>query len=305
MDQNPKVSVIIPTHNHVHFLPECLASVKSQTYQDYEVIVINNGSTDSTEELIQNLKWDKLRYYYQNDTGSVAGPRNTGIKMSLGEYIAFLDSDDVWYEQKLEKVMQVFQKHPETDIVSHDLWEVENKQKVRILTGKQDRPDMFEQFLLCGNCVCDVVIKRNSLNQLGGFDESKDFVHVEDYELWLRMAYLHKKFYFLNECLGEYRKHSSNLSNDFNSVFKNEINVIKKHFKNYKGKNALEKFISKQTVLSRITFKISRGFLINRKCLEGLFYAILSFLYQPVYFIKMRFCAVLRRINKLLTAFSL
>lgn len=290
--------MIIPTHNHAHFLIECLASVKFQTYQDFEVIVINNGSTDNTEEVIKNFYWDKLRYYYQTDTGSVAGPRNTGIRLSKGKYLAFLDSDDIWYEQKLEKVMQIFQMYPETDIVSNDLWEVENKKKIRILSGKQFMPEMFEQLLLFGNCVCDVVVKKDVFSQLVGFDENKEFLHVEDYELWLRMSLSSKKFFFLNDCLGEYRKHSTNLSNDFETVYQNEINVIKKYFKKYSTcKNLIAKFILKQTVLSRIIFKISYSFIIRKKYLKGFYYGLLSFLSQPFYFAKNRFAAVLRRIK--------
>ena len=107
---NPLISVVVATHNHAHFLPECLSSIKSQTYTNYELIVVDNGSNDNTKEVVENFAWDKLNYCYQRDTGSVAGPRNTGIRLSKGKYVAFLDSDDLWHSQNLKKTMEVLEK---------------------------------------------------------------------------------------------------------------------------------------------------------------------------------------------------
>ena len=137
MISSPKVSVIIPTHNHAHFLPKCLESVKTQTYSDYEIIVINNGSTDNTEEVIKRFGWNNLRYHYQQDTGSVASPRNTGIRLARGKYVAFLDSDDLWYPEKLRKTMRILEESPDIDILSHDLFMIrEGKEK----KDNQSRP---------------------------------------------------------------------------------------------------------------------------------------------------------------------
>lgn len=239
-----KVSVIIATHNHAHFLPECLASVKRQTYQDYEVIVINNGSTDNTEEVIKERAWEKLRYFYQEDTGSVAGPRNTGIRLAKGKFVAFLDSDDLWYKHKLEKVMSVFEYHPEIDIISHDvLMRIYGKVGPVAKVGPKGE-NMFKQ-LLSKNCLAGsgTVVKKQVMDDIGGFDESSCFVHAEDYETWLRIAYKDYNFYFINECLGENRVHKSNLSHDFVVVISNEINVIDKHFGLLRNKNILDYYL--------------------------------------------------------------
>jgi len=285
LNENPKVSIIIPTHNHAHFLSECLASVKSQTYKDYEVIVVNNGSTDNTEEIVRKLAWDQLRYKYQNDTGSVAGPRNTGISLAKGKYVAFLDSDDLWYEKKIEKVMNIFEKKSEIDIISHDLYMTKKgKIKLVIKSGPLSR-NMFKS-LLIKNCVSGsaAVVRKETLIEAGGFDESKEFIHAEDSEIWLRIAYLGKNFYFINEVLGEYRAHETNLSNDFVSVLNNEKNVIKKHYNKLRSPVPFHKHFLYQNRLSRIYFKISIQYFFRKKYLKCAYNLILSFFSNPFYF---------------------
>ena len=283
MSENPKVSVIIPTHNHSHFLPECLASIKAQTYKDYEVIVVNNGSTDNTEEVVSKLAWNQLRYHYQIDTGSVAGSRNTGIGLARGKYVAFLDSDDIWYERKLEKIMDVFEEMPEIDIISHDLFLIRGGKNRGLLKTGPVRKDMFNA-LLIKNCLLGsaTVVKKAVMDQIGGFNPNKEFVHVEDYEAWLRIALLGKKFYFLNEGLGEYRAHEVNLSFDFENVLLHEKNVIDKHFKNLSNGNSLSHFLSYNRRLSVIYSKMCMQYCFRKKFGCGMLNFSRSFLLNPI-----------------------
>ncbi len=282
----PKVSVIIATHNHAHFLPECLASVKAQTYLDYEVIVVNNGSTDDTEKVVRSLSWDKLRYHYQEDTGSVAGPRNTGIKLARGEYVAFLDSDDYWHGQKLEKTMRIFEERSDIDLVSHDLFYVKNGCKKFLIKSGPRAADMFKE-LLNKNCVLGsaTVVKRSVMLEIGGFDEAKDFVHAEDYDTWLRIAYLKKNFYFVNEALGCFRVHSSNLSLDFERVSANIKNVIDKHFKNLNGYGNFYKKLSYRNRLCTIYFTLGVQYFFRNKYINFLNNASYAFFLSPAYFL--------------------
>ena len=99
----PEISVIVPTYNCLKFLPLAVGSILNQTYTEFELIIVDNGSDDGTGEWIGNLKDERIRYHYQKNTGCPAGSRNTGIELSKGEIIAFLDSDDIWEKQKLEK----------------------------------------------------------------------------------------------------------------------------------------------------------------------------------------------------------
>lgn len=281
MIDNPLISVVIATHNYACFLPQCLDSVKRQTYDNYELIVVDNGSTDNTREVIKNLVWDKLHYYYQENTGSVAGPRNTGIKLAKGKYVAFLDSDDFWYEEKLKKTVDYLKNDPDIDILSHNMW-LKGKKKILLKVGPLKK-DMYK-FLLTLNRLLGsaTVVKKEVLVKIGGFDESKDFVHVEDYETWLRIAYGGGKFAFIDEALGEYRVHESNLSHDFEKALLNEINVINKHFNKFKSRILFYKTFLKSIPLSRIFFTMGVRYLLQRQYLKGFFYILKSFFTNPV-----------------------
>ncbi|MCX5696595.1 MAG: glycosyltransferase [Candidatus Omnitrophica bacterium] len=238
MEANPKVSVIIPTHNHALFLSKALDSVRNQTYEDYEVILVDNGSTDQTKELISKIKWEKLLYVYQDDTGSAAGPRNTGIRLAKGDYVAFLDSDDIWYKEKLNKVMDIFLKNPEIDLVCNDEYCRKDGKIVSYLKCGPSEPDMYEKLFFNGNRLSGsaTVVKKAPLLKASGFDENKKYVHVEDYELWLRLAKLGCKFYFLNEPLGEFVLHDRNLSYEITKQMQNLRNVLIKHYFSYEKK---------------------------------------------------------------------
>lgn len=232
------VSVVIPTHNHAHFLPQTLESVKKQTYAQFEVIVVDNGSTDNTRDVISRLQWDKLRYCYRENSGSAAAPRNTGIAMARGEFVAFLDSDDVWYKDKLSKVMEVAQRNPGIDVICNDEYIRENGSLGAYLSYGPAEPEMFETLLFKGNRLSGsaTTVRTTSLRAAGGFDERKKFVHVEDYELWLRLAKAGANFYFLKESLGEYVIHDTNLSHDITLHMKNLRNVLLEHFGSFEKK---------------------------------------------------------------------
>ncbi|MFA6169605.1 MAG: glycosyltransferase [Candidatus Margulisiibacteriota bacterium] len=296
---NPKVSVVIATHNHAHFLPDCLNSVKGQTYQDYEVIVVDNGSTDDTKEVIERLAWDKLRYHYQKDTGSVAGPRNTGGKLARGEYLAYLDSDDSWYPDKLAKVMEVFADHPETDLVTHHLRTVVHGKPGGLLLVGPDKGDVFRALLL-GNCVLGsaTVVRKKAMDEIGGFDGDKGFVHVEDYEAWLRLAAKGKKFFFLDATLGDYRIHKSNLSHDFKTAFDNELRAVRKHFRGYVSRYPLDNFFLYRSSLARIYLRLSYRYFLYGQLRSGLLTAFRSLLNNPYYALRLGLETAGRRVIK-------
>ena len=229
----PKVSVIMAAHNHAHFLDRSIGSVKEQTYQDYEFIVIDNGSTDQTKEKIAKLSWPKLKYVYQDDTGSVSGPRNTGIKLAEGEYVAFLDSDDNWTPDKLEKVMEVLASHPEIDVLTHDMCRRTSEKILNnIKVGPKRSGGVLNSLILDGNYMLGsaTVVKTSAMRKINGFDGRPEFVHAEDYEAWLRLAEAGCKFYFLNETLGDLYVHSNNLSGDISRACIDLRNVINAHF---------------------------------------------------------------------------
>ena len=120
------ISVIIPTYNREKFLPATIDSVLRQTYSDYEIIVVDDGSTDGTQEVIEKLYGGKLKYIYKNN-GGPASARNVGLKNASGNYIAFLDSDDLWFPEKLETQIRFMEKnHSQITLVYHKNLKIDN-----------------------------------------------------------------------------------------------------------------------------------------------------------------------------------
>jgi glycosyltransferase involved in cell wall biosynthesis len=113
----PQVSVIIPAYNAMAFLPETLESVLNQTFTDFEVLIINDGSPDDIVEWASEIKDSRVKLISQENQG-ISGARNTGMWSSQGEYLAFLDADDIWEAKKLEKQVEYLEKHPDVGLVS-------------------------------------------------------------------------------------------------------------------------------------------------------------------------------------------
>jgi GT2 family glycosyltransferase len=181
----PNVSVIIPTHNRRDFVREAIASVLAQTYQDFELLVVDDGSTDDTSEVVR--EFPGLRYIRQENRG-VSAARNRGVADSSGKMLAFLDSDDLWQPRKLEMQVEFFAAHPKARICqTEEIW---LRKGVRVNPhNKHKKPsgDIFARSLhLCLVSPSAVMMQRELFECLGGFDES--LPACEDYELWLRIA---------------------------------------------------------------------------------------------------------------------
>lgn len=181
----PNVSVIIPTYNRRDFIREALASVLAQTFQDFELIVVDDGSTDGTEEIVQEFPC--TRYVFQENQG-VSAARNVGAALSQGELIAFLDSDDFWQPEKLAAQIAFFAARPEARICqTEEMW-LRNGVRVNP-RNKHRKPsgDIFAASLhLCLVSPSAVMLRRELFEQIGGFDEK--LPACEDYDLWLRIA---------------------------------------------------------------------------------------------------------------------
>lgn len=212
----PKVSVVIPTYNRAKYICETIDSVLNQTFQDFEIIIVNDGSSDNTESLVLEYirKYpNRMKYVYQQNKGEAAA-RNTGIMKSDGEYIAFLDSDDIWLEQKLEKQID-YVKKTDTDLVYCSMFIMENG----VIDYKKIKPAnpafTFLDLLLGGKSITTptVLVKKRCIQKVEPFDETLKLAC--DYEMWLRFS-LKYKISFIDESLAIYRIHSSQLSSDDN-----------------------------------------------------------------------------------------
>ncbi len=181
----PLVSVIIPTYNRANFLVEALESVFSQTYQEFEVIVVDDGSTDDTPKLIKRFL--QVKYVRQQHKG-VASARNLGIKYAKGDLIAFLDSDDLWLPKKLEYQIAFFKKHPETVAVqTEEIWIRRGKRVNPKKKHKKESGWIFHRCVeLCIVSPSGIMLRKKVFKEIGLFDEN--FPVCEDYEFWLRLS---------------------------------------------------------------------------------------------------------------------
>lgn len=182
----PRVSVIIPTYNRAWCLREAVDSVLTQEFKDFELMVVDDGSTDETPPLLQEYG-DSIRVLHQRNRG-VSAARNAGISGARGDLIAFLDSDDIWLQGKLAFQVEFFNRHPGALICqTEELW-VKNGRRVN--PGKRHRKRggmIFEPSLqLCLVSPSAVMLRRGLFDQVGFFDER--LPACEDYDLWLRVS---------------------------------------------------------------------------------------------------------------------
>ncbi|MBU1076417.1 MAG: glycosyltransferase family 2 protein [Spirochaetes bacterium] len=183
----PLISVIIPTYNRARFVSLAIQSVLEQTFEDLELIVIDDGSTDETKDVVNRIRDKRLQYHYQFNRGP-ASARNNGLKQVSGSYIAFLDSDDKWVPEKLEIQLHTMKKNNDY-LLSHteETW---YKGRRLIKPKKIHRKgwgDLFKQSLkLCSISMSTVILKRELIDTVGLFDEALEV--CEDYDYWLRVT---------------------------------------------------------------------------------------------------------------------
>lgn len=236
------ISIIIPTYNRSKFICQAIDSVLAQTHQfSYEIIVVDDGSNDNTYEKLK-LYGDQIIYIKQNNNGPGAA-RNRGIIEAKGEYIAFLDSDDIWVPRKLEIQLDFFRRYPYLDLVFGDINnfytsridnmpEIKNREIHNYLIVNAKHIHGILECLVSQNIIftSDVVLKRSCFERIGMFDESLRI--GEDYDLWLRAA-CDCRFGFINSVLAKRRRHEGNLVNDWVRLTSSTLQVLKKFEQNH------------------------------------------------------------------------
>ena len=203
----PQFSVTIAAYNHGKFIKEAINSVLSQTAQDFEIIVLDDGSTDGTRAIVGSIKDDRIRYIYQPNSGFPAAGRNKAISLSSGRYIALLDGDDYWERGKLENAKAALDRDAGAALVCHNEAVVYKGKILRRTSYGPYSADMYSRLLFKGNSLHSsaVMIRREVFfDDDMRFDERKSLFTVEDYDYWLRLSGKYK-FIFLPEVLGYYR----------------------------------------------------------------------------------------------------
>lgn len=204
------VSIIIPTYNRANLLPRAIESVVKQTYPSWELLIIDDGSTDKTEDVLQKYLSSKIRYIKCPHSGLPAIARNVGIREAEGEWIAFLDSDDMWLTEKLEKQMQVIRNKQGVSLVCTNVYreigETGSERMEEYISSPDREAGIYFEKLLVQNFVVTstVLVRRDCLLEMGGFSQSPDFLVGEDYDLWLRLS-MSYKIEYLSQPLAIYR----------------------------------------------------------------------------------------------------
>ncbi|MEI7473580.1 MAG: glycosyltransferase [bacterium] len=237
--QTPKVSVIITTYNRAEFIGDTIKSVLTQTYQDFELIIIDDGSTDNTKSIIDKFNDKRIIYYYQDNKGQNPA-RNKGMELSNGDYIAHIDSDDTWKNTKLEKQVKILDKFKEIGLVYCGTKLIDSKGRfIRNLKIYDYNGFVLEQlimfnFLYNGS---NTLFRKSCLEKIECFDESID--RMTDWEFYLKFSIFYK-FYCVPDYLVFYRIHDTNMSVNYKKYEKNGFKILYKVFKRVSVKNSIK-----------------------------------------------------------------
>ena len=222
----PRVTIVIPTYNALAFLPETLASVYQQTYQDFEVIVVDDGSADGSLDWLKAQNFARLRALSQENQG-VSVARNRGVREARGEFIAFLDADDLWEPEKLEKQLAVFAAKPDTGLVHTGTRILEADGSLGATFGVSAEGDTLTRVIRSNpiRCGSTPLVKKACFEEVGLFDSS--LLRSEDWEMWVRVAAKYP-FGVVDEPLVRYRQHASNKSKDYKKLLQNMERIVEK-----------------------------------------------------------------------------
>ena len=215
MSSYPKVSVIVTTYNRKSELTETVKSILNQTFDDFELIIIDNYSNYDFNKLINSFNDFRIRGSQNKNNGIIAVNRNYGIKKAKGKYIAFCDDDDIWFPQKLEKQVKCLTDY-KSDLVYSNIKLFYSNKSTKITN--YSITNNLNKLLLKSEITLSSVMVKKSKNIF--FNEDKDLVAVEDYELWIRLKLLGLNFSFINEPLVGYRVVEDSVSRQ--SKMKNE-----------------------------------------------------------------------------------
>lgn len=287
-----KVSIIVPTYNCAKYIPEAVESILSQSFKDYEIIVVDDGSTDNTKDVLSPyLEKGLIKYIYQENQGPGAA-RNTGINQAQGKYISFLDSDDVLLENSLLKRVDFLEKYSDLDMVFSDyIYETKNSRNSRLqelnftkfvkeaIEAKEDGCLIFNavfyreylRFTIWPIWTGTVMLKKDTVKDTGMF--RTDISIAEDVDLWIRIIKKYKVG-FINEVLSCYKRIQSNLTKDYEQYIVNGVQLRIKILNNELRENTVNrvdvetiKIIKNKIFLDYL--ELGRHYLRNFKLKDG------------------------------------
>ena len=213
---NPFFSVIIPTYNRSKELKKAVESVLSQSFSDFEILVMDDGSTDDTREVVSTINDIRVTYDWEKNFGGPARPRNRGIAKAKGEWICFLDADDAWLPDKLQVCYQHI--NDSVDLIYHDLQIIGERKSIlgnpSIRKSRQLNKPIIMDLLVNDNPISNssAVVRKRIFDRIGIIDENIEMIASEDYNTWLRISVITEKFLYIQKVLGLYTVNESNIS---------------------------------------------------------------------------------------------
>ena len=261
MKKNNLISVIINCRNSQKYIKETIDSVINQTYKNFEIIIVNNNSTDNTKNIIFSYSDQRIKYFELNKSISLGAARNIALKESSGEFIAFIDSDDIWDKSKIEQTLKEFQNN--IGLVYSDVVYFNSEKSFNLYKGRKAyEGNCFSSLLIDYNlCISSCVISRKYMNKFL-FDENLNV--CEDLDFFLKISYK-SKLKYVPKTLVKYRIHGSNLSITNQHMFYEEFKIV---LKNLQQKFNIEnKLIIKMEDINYINY--AKFFWKNRKIKES------------------------------------
>lgn len=258
MDSNrPFFSVVLITYNRVDLLPRCIESVLNQTFENFELVIVDNHSDDGSIDLINNYARndERIKVKLVHNNNILAYSRNEGIKMSRGKYICMLDSDDWYASDKLQSIFNEAMRS-DSDVYYHKYTVMSVRGKERVINKQLQSDNVFFELLSEGNIICNAttVVKKSSLESVGYLSEDPKLRAVEDFDLWLRLAHSGFKFNYINKMLGYYWI-GNNIS--YSPAQINQVNNLYDKFRPLiEPKNLLQIEVKKKYINARIYHKI-------------------------------------------------
>jgi glycosyltransferase involved in cell wall biosynthesis len=245
----PRVSVVIPTYNYAHYLPEAVDSVLAQSFDSVEIVVVDDGSTDKTTEVLRRFG-GQVTYIRQVHRG-LAVARNTGIRAARGQYIAFLDSDDLWIREKLSLQVARLDAERQVGLVYCETFLFDDATQATVGTHGDHSPHpsgRILRWLVRGNVIPSPtpVVRRDVFDRVGLFDETLSA--CEDWDMWIRIGRVCEIVY-IDRTLARYRLHRSNMSRDHELLMTGGLRVLEKSFRDPDSRQELSGL--RRTVLGR------------------------------------------------------
>jgi len=283
--QGPFISVVIPTYNSADFIAKTLETVSLQTYNNYEVIVSDDGSTDNTVDVVKSffLKYpDREKKLLINKHEGPGAARNKGIEGASGDWISFLDSDDLWSHNKLESTVGYIHKNDDIDLVCHSLI-VKDGSKENLMDPSKYFNNKINPFLSMYRESClytsALTIKKDILYQAGLFDDK--LLSAQDYDLWLRLGLIDKiKMGFIENPLSQHIIREGNISSNVERRLECMLEISRKYYVELKKVSRVPK-IEKIKFEGRVYTTVGVMFLRRKNITKGIYYLFIGLLKWP------------------------